>query len=760
MHDKIQGDNDNSSHSTLQLTEDPSHPRQGQQFIRGMVTHIIFHSPESGYTVFQLENENEHMVTVVGHFLDLQEGEHLQIYGDWVDNTQYGRQFKATTYERSNPNTLKGMELYLSNVIKGIGPKLAKQIVDYFGFQTIRIIEEDPERLTEVAGIGRAKLRNILDSWDQQVALKEVMIFLQGYGIPLSQTKKIYNRYGSQTIHILRKNPYRLATDIKGIGFKKADLIAQSMGIEHDDPRRAKAAILYFLQKKSDHGHVYYPKSLLLQEIPEELNIPLEILIPSLEELSSSSEHPDQLITEPLPNEDTALFLPALVASERGSAGKLKRLLDNPLLSSNKDFDALLEKFQRKMKIQFEASQRKAIMMAIDTPVSIITGGPGTGKTTIVRAVCHLLEHQKKKFLLAAPTGRAAKRLKESTGWQAKTIHRLLEFDPSIWAFTRNEDYPLDADFIIIDEASMIDIYLFYSLLRAIPLRTQLLLVGDSDQLPSVGPGNVLHDLIKSSIIPITRLDRIFRQEEKGLIVQNAHRVNKGLLPILPPNDKTQLFDFYFIKQTQPQQIVDIILELVKKRIPERFSFSIRDIQIISPMYKSETGIDAFNKLLQKEFTLDENNALSFGERRFCIGDKVIQTRNDYEKNVFNGDIGWIETITPHKNRDKQQAMIIFDDQAVIYKGNDFDSLQLAYAISVHKSQGSEYPVVILPITTQHFLMLQRNLLYTAITRGKELVILVGDPKALFIAIRNNKIKARYSRLAWRLNPNIESSSL
>ncbi|HAA55626.1 MAG TPA: ATP-dependent RecD-like DNA helicase [Myxococcales bacterium] len=726
-----------SSNQTASLFQTP------REILRGTVNQIVYSNAETSYTVLRLIlNDTEESVTVVGKFLDVQPGEELQLQGQWSENPRYGRQFRCEHYVRSKPSTLKGIQRYLGGMVKGIGPHLAKQLVRYFGFDTLRIIEEEPERLSEVKGIGASRAMQIRAAWQEHQAQQEVMVFLQGHGISLNHSIKIFRTYGQETIGLLRDNPYRLATDIRGIGFRSADQIAQSLGLPFDSPFRAEAGILFHLQMMSDQGHVFYPQTSLLAEVHKELGISIEKLTEAIAVLEGRQE----IWLEPFEEDDVAVFRSVLAACERGASSALLKLLNRHTLKTPSSFDKAVDLFEKKFRIQLAPAQRQAVEMALCSPVSIITGGPGTGKTTIIRAVCELIKEQGADILLAAPTGRAAKRLGEATGEQAKTLHRLLDFSPHEFRFMKDKDNPLRADFVIVDEASMIDIFLFYALIRAVPEHAQLVFVGDVDQLPSVGPGNVLSDLIASDTIPVTTLNQIFRQAQHGLIIENAHRINQGLMPILPAPKPNQLLDFYFIPRSQPQQVAQIISDLVCERIPKRFGFQPLDIQVISPMYRGDIGVTSLNRMLQQRLS-NEGASLSFSGNEFFRGDRVLQMRNNYDKDVFNGDVGVIEEIDAKEIK----MTVLFDGRAVAYDRTDIDELTLAYAISVHKSQGSEYPAVVIPVHSQHFVMLQRNLLYTGMTRGKRLVVLVGDKRSLNIAVSNDRIRKRCSRLDWRL---------
>jgi exodeoxyribonuclease V alpha subunit len=721
-----------------------------QEIVRGTIQRIVYSNAETGYTVLALQLEGERdPITAVGRFLAPKLGEGLVLHGQWNAHPRFGRQFQVEHYERNQPETIKGIKGYLSSMVKGIGPKKAKQIVDYFGIDTLRIIEHESERLTEVSGIGASTAERIREGWEQHKVLQEVMVFLQGYGVSQHHAQMIFRTYGVNSIRDVRENPYRLATEIRGIGFLTADQIAQSLGIPADSPYRARAAILFHLQSASEQGHMYLPYRELLGALEKEYSIPRG----ALEEGLTHLDQHEEVLLEAL-EEDTAVYLRVLAACERGSVRRLRDIMAHHAEASDRFVERGLARFEQESGIVLAAAQRRAVQMALQNSISIITGGPGTGKTTIIRAICDLVERQGHQILLAAPTGRAAKRLSEATGLEACTLHRTLEFAPHSAAFQRNQDNPLEGDIVIVDEVSMLDIYLFYALVRAIRPGAQLVLVGDVDQLPSVGPGNVLRDLLQSQVIPVTKLDQIFRQKEDGLIVENAHRINRGEMPILPEPAPEGLLDFYFIPREDPMKAVQTIREMVTQRIPQRFGLDpLQDIQVIAPMYKGEIGVKNLNTVLQEHFRKGEKRYIDFSGQRFCVGDRVLQTKNDYDKEVFNGDTGFITDLDP----ESYQMTVSFDDREVMYERVDLDTLTLAYAVSVHKSQGSEYPAIVIPIFPQHYMMLQRNLLYTALTRGKRLVVIVGTQRALRMAVQNDQIRKRYSRLCWRLQ---DASSL
>ena len=580
---------------------------------------------------------------------------------------------------------------------------------------------------------------------EEQKEIKEIMIFLQGHGVSAAYSAKIYKQYGSQSIEIVRENPYRLAHDIYGIGFITADKIAQNLGIDRNSLIRAKAGLIYVLNQLTEEGHVYYPENQLIHKAKEILDVDEEIIILAIKKLSKEKE----LFLEDLDPDGNlrAAFLAPFYAAETGMAQRLMNLKESPSNIRPIHPEKAIEWVQQKLNIELAQRQEEAVLLAATSKVLIITGGPGTGKTTIITAILRIFQQLKLRILLAAPTGRAAKRMNEATGWEAKTIHRLLEYSPHKGGFKKDQDDPLEADVVIIDETSMVDTLLMYHLLEAIPSHAHLILVGDVDQLPSVGPGNVLKDIIKSGKFTVVRLTEIFRQTQESMIVVNAHKINQGQLPVFKEMERPEKTDFQFIQEEDPEKILQNILDLCSERIPRDFRFHpLREIQVLAPMHKGIIGVANLNIELQKRLNPGQSG-ITRGTWNFKLGDKVMQIVNNYDKDVFNGDIGWISKIDP----EEREVVIDFDGRLVPYDYSDLDEVVLAYAVSVHKSQGSEYPVVILPVVTQHYLLLQRNLIYTGITRAKKLVIMIGTKKALAIAIRNNKPQRRYTLLSERL---------
>ena len=717
------------------------------EVIRGTVKKIVFNNPENAYTVLRMAVEETHgLTTVVGNLLSIQVGEELLLRGEWSDNPKFGRQFQVQSYERNAPSTLEGMRRYLASMIKGVGPKRAELIVEHFGLDTLRIIEEEPERIHEVQGISAVRAKDIHEAQKKHKAIKEVMVFLQGYGLSDKFAQKIYQRYAQQSIALIRENPYRLAQDITGIGFEKADELAQQMGVEKDSVFRAEAAIVHALTECSKQGHVYMPGD-DLKEAVSQMEVPESQFMWALARLQARER--DGLLIEPLEDGELAISLGKLGKSEMGIARWVQRKLqENPPFTSSK-MERVLTAFEKSAGLHLAEQQKAAVLRSLRASFSIITGGPGTGKTTIIKAICECKQVQNETILLAAPTGRAAKRMQEATGYDAKTIHRLLEPSPgrADGPFKRGRDNPLKGDLLIVDEASMIDVYLCFQLIRAIPEGMQVIFVGDIDQLPSVGPGNLLRDLIQSNCVPVTRLKDIFRQSEEALIVENAHLINQGIVPTYPRRyEKNKRLDFYVFEKPLSGGL-PLIVELVRQRIPRHFGFDpFKDVQVLAPMHKGPVGVQQLNLALQQ--SLNPNPPLlKTPLNSFALGDRVLQTRNDYDKDVFNGDIGRVEGASA----DGSQLIVRYDENVVTYERGELVDLTLAYALSVHKSQGSEYPVVILPLYANHWRMLQRNLFYTAITRAKQLAIVICEPRALRQAVVNDEILTRHSRLDWRI---------
>lgn len=719
----------------------------------GEVEHITFRDDISAFTIAQVRTgEQSAAVAVVGHMSHPIPGVMITAKGRWADHPKFGRQFKAVQIESRPPVTLDGIEKYLgSGMIRGIGPEMARRIVDRFKEGTLDIIEHHISRLAEVPGIGTKRVAVIAEAWQAERDIRHIMLFLQSHGVGPSHAQKIYRQYRERTIAMVRRNPYRLARDIFGIGFRIADGIAAKLGFENNAPLRLQAGILYVLNQLADKGHLYYPYETLLSEcrsILKSLRPPLEEAMEALaKEKKIVIEVPSDSGGPPSPGTG-AVYLSQYYQCERFIARQLHLLLAAPLYPTAIEKRKAVEWVQSRLKLNLARSQQDAIAMAMTSKVLVITGGPGTGKTTIVRAITRLYEHLRARILLAAPTGRAAKRLEDATRRPAKTIHRLLEYNPGLGGFQRDRHNPLDGDLLVVDEASMIDAVLMYHLLRAVPVTTTLILVGDVHQLPSVGPGNILKDILASNAVPKVTLSEIFRQARNSRIIVNAHRINAGKMPHMEPNHDKKLGDFYFIEQENPEKILATILTLVGQRIPQRFGFdAVEDIQVLSPMHRGIIGAENLNRRLQQ--TLNPQEAyVGRAEQRYGLHDKVMQVRNNYDKQVFNGDIGRIARIDPAS----KSVTVRFDNRHVPYAFDEMDEVVLAYAISIHKSQGSEYPAVVIPVTTAHYLLLQRNLIYTGITRARQLAVVIGTRKAMAIGVRNNTPQRRYTGLARRLS--------
>jgi exodeoxyribonuclease V alpha subunit len=736
--------------------------------LSGAVERITFYNDENGYTVLRLRPDSklaqrfahksslnsEGLATVVGNLPELSPGEHLRLQGEWDNHPKHGPQFKVEVCEQTLPATVAGIQGYLgSGMIKGIGPRFAERIVGLFKEETFNVIESSPERLLEVPGIGVDRKQKITTAWQEQKQIKEIMVFLHGHGVSTNLAVKIYKTYGDAALETVQKNPYQLERDIYGVGFKTADRIARALGLPPEHPSRIEAGIVFALNETINDGHVYAPKELLAQRAIELLEVSPELIAPALDRLTLDERIRPETI--PLSNQKNktdsqavfetqaafgtpVIYLTPLYFGEKGVAERLKTLASPKAASkiaSQAEFpDASLSD-----------EQQAAVNMALENAVSILTGGPGTGKTTCLKALITTLAAQQKRFALASPTGRAAKRLSEATGHPASTIHRLLEFSP-LDGFKHNDENPLDLDFLIVDEASMLDLLLMNHLLKAIRPGTHVLFVGDVDQLPSVGAGDVLRDLIASDVAPVTRLTTIFRQAANSKIITNAHLINQGKFPVFSQGDG----DFYLFSAEDATAAADWVISIVTEKIPQKFGFDpIKDIQVLSPIYRGPAGVTELNERLQEKLN---PSAANKPERKlfgtiFRLGDKVMQTQNNYDKDVYNGDIGFIRSI----DITEQTMVVDFDGRTATYDWSDTDQLTLAYVVSVHKAQGSEFPVVVMPVVTQHYTMLQRNLLYTAITRARKLCVLAGSRKAIAMAVKNNKVAHRFTALEWRL---------
>ena len=721
------------------------------ELISGVVERITFHNLDNGYVVLKVRDPRRRdPVTVVGTLSNVVAGEYIEARGLWVTDRTHGLQFKADDLKTTPPHTAAGIAKYLgSGLIKGIGPTYAKRIVELFGDRTLDVIDQSPSFLSEVKGIGPQRLERIRRSWQEQKGVRSIMVFLQSYGIGTARAVRIYKQYGDNAIELVKSNPYRLTTDIWGVGFKTADELATRLGLPTDSPLRARAAVRYVLQDLSTKGHVGYPEHGVIDETMRLTNIAPDVVRQAIE----AGRQEDEIVRDrgeaatPDAAPEDWLYLKPLFLAELGVARAIKALAagDHPLPQI--DVEKAMEWVQRKMGLELAPTQREAIGAATRDKVLVITGGPGVGKTTIVRGLIEVFAAKGQRVALAAPTGRAAKRLAESTGREARTIHRLLEFDPGLGRFKRDRDHALDADLLVVDEASMVDVVLMNQLLRAVPPWCCLVLVGDVDQLPSVGPGTVLRDLIDSKVVRVVRLTHIFRQAGASYIVRAAHAINHGQEPESAPSAAG---DFFFVEADTPEAVTDRLIAMVRDRIPARFGLDpFRDVQVLSPMNKSELGVNMLNQRLQEVLNppaAGVRQVERFG-RTFRIGDKVIQVQNDYQKEVFNGDIGRIVRLDPVE----QELVVDYDGREVAYDFDELDELALAYACSIHKAQGSEYAAVVIPLHTQHYVMLQRNLLYTGVTRGRKLVALVGSRKALSIAVQKQDTAFRYSMLRRRL---------
>lgn len=702
--------------------------------LRCVVERITYQNPENGYTVLRAAVRNyKELVTVVGNLLDVNVGSVLLLQGDWKVDPKYGNQFCAEKWEETMPATVYGIEKYLgSGLIRGVGPKFAGRIVRTFGTDTLTVIEEETDRLLLVPGIGEKRVQMIRDSWEKQKEIKNIMLFLQSHSVSTSFAAKIYKVYGNESIQVVKENPFRLADDIWGVGFKTADGLAEKLGFAKDDPLRCRSGILYTLNALADEGHVYAEQEQLLRKAEELLEAKRESISAALEAM---------LGTEDLKQDGEAIYLPPFYYAEIGVAAKLKRLAaDTDALPSEARAD--FERLAKKTGLQYDEIQKDAILKATVSKVMVLTGGPGTGKTTTTLGMIAVLRSRGKRILLAAPTGRAAKRMTETTGMEARTIHRLLEFKPPE-GYQRNEENRLEGDVLIVDECSMIDVILMNALLKAIPPRMQLILVGDVDQLPSVGAGNVLRDIIDSGVFPVVRLTRIFRQARSSRIILNAHRINTGEFPDLSNGAGT---DFFFVPAEEPETAAQEIVRLVKTRLPKYRQVLPTEIQVLTPMQRGAVGASNLNTLLQEALNPSET-CLRRSGYSFRLYDKVMQIRNNYDKEVFNGDVGTISAL----NLEERNLRVRFDDREVEYDVTELDELAQAYAVTIHKSQGSEYPIVVMPMLMTHFVMLQRNLLYTGVTRAKKLLVLVGTKKAVGYAVRNVTVASRNTRLKERL---------
>ena len=708
------------------------------EVLAGLVDRVTFHNPENGFCVLRVKARGQRdLITVLGHAAMISAGEFVQVSGTWINDRTHGVQFRASFLKATAPTTVEGIEKYLaSGMIRGIGPVYAKKLVRAFGEAVFDVIEQEPPRLRDVTGIGPKRAARIIAGWAEQKVIREIMLFLHSNGVSTSRAVRIYKTYGADAVQLISENPYRLARDIRGIGFRTADQIAGKLGIEKTALIRVRAGISYALAEAMDDGHCGLPAEELVALTRELLEVPAELVETALSlELQGGAVIADDLEGR------RCVFLAGLHRAEREIAEKLKALAVGkppwPLI----DADKAIPWVEKRTKLALAETQIEAVRVSLASKVLVITGGPGVGKTTLVNSILKILGAKAIAIALCAPTGRAAKRLSESTGLEAKTIHRLLETDPRTGAFRRTEEAPLDCDLLVVDETSMVDVPLMRALLRALPDQAALLLVGDVDQLPSVGPGQVLADVIASGAVPVVRLTEVFRQAAESRIIVNAHRINQGLMPDLA---SVESGDFFFVDATDPDEGVRKLLAIVRERIPKRFGFDpIRDIQVLCPMNRGGLGARSLNIELQTALNSPGEIRVERFGWTFCPGDKVMQVENDYDKEVYNGDLGVVSRI----DMEEGELTVDFDGRDLTYGFGELDELVLAYATTIHKSQGSEYPAVVIPLSTQHYPMLQRNLVYTGVTRGKRLVVLVGQRKALTIAVKGARARRRWSKL-------------
>jgi exodeoxyribonuclease V alpha subunit len=718
----------------------------------GGVSSVVVRADDSDFSVVRLDTHDGGTMTAVGHLPEVSPGTTLILIGEWKTHAAYGPQFKVQQCEVSLPATVKGIEAYLgSSMIDGVGPQIAKAIVDKFGADTLDVLDQKPEKLEAVEGVGPKRAASIAESWNVQKDIRTMMMFLQGHGLSTNLALKIHKEYGEEAPAILQEDPYRLARDIHGVGFKTADDVAQKLGLPTDSPSRIQARLLYTLEEETGLGHTYACRDSLIEQASNVLGLPMQDIAPQLAALVESED----VVREPIPQDDCdwapdsahdAIYSLALHHCETSVAERITSIVAKPPVrfqdNTQTDWDVLLARAERDTGVRLSGEQRHAVETALANKITVLTGGPGTGKTVTVQSIIKLLEWRDMSYRLCAPTGRAAKRLSEATGQPAETVHRLLEYSP-VDGWMRNRRDPLHAAVVIVDEASMMDIRLAYRLFDAVRDETRVIFVGDIDQLPSVGAGDVLRDIISSDQAAVVRLTEVFRQATGSGIVVNAHRINAGEYPIL---NTREFDDFFLFTKENPRRL---LVDIVSRRIPERFGLAPNEIQVLAPMYRGVCGIDRLNELLQA--TLNPPSPIKaerkIGRRMFRTGDRVMQTRNDYDKDVFNGDIGEIVGILP----EEKLMTVNFDGEDHTYEFDELQNLTLAYAISIHKSQGSEYPAVVVPVLTQHYIMLQRNLLYTAITRAEDLVVTLGTKRAIGIAVSNDEVRQRNSGLAYRL---------
>jgi len=715
--------------------------------ISGTVERVTFHNPDTGFCVLRLKVDGRRdFETVVGHAASVSAGEEIRAVGEWLNDLSHGLQFRATSIHTAPPSSLEGIERYLgSGLIRGIGPVFARKLVEAFGGRVFDVIDGEPGRLRDVDGIGPGRAAQIVEAWSGQKVIRDIMVFLYGHGVGTSRAVRIYKTYGADAIALIKENPYRLARDIRGIGFVTADALARRLGIEKTAAIRARAGIAYALMQAIDEGQCGLPREELADSARKLLDVPAEIVDAAL-----AAEIAEGTVVADATGGRDCIFLSWLHTTERQLAGAIRSLAAGAPPWPGFDVQKALEWAEGKLALALAERQREAVRLAVSSKTLVITGGPGVGKTTILRAILAILGAKRVKVSLCAPTGRAAKRLAEVTGLEAKTIHRLLEVNPADGRFRRGPSNPLDCDLLVVDETSMVDVPLMHALVRAVPARAASIFVGDVDQLPSVGPGQVLEDIIGSGAVPVVRLTEVFRQAAASRIVVNAHRVNRGEMPDLQASPDRPS-DFYFVEIGTPEEGLGKIIQIVAERIPQRFGLdAVRDVQVLSPMNRGAIGARSLNVELQKVLNPRPPQAVQRFGSTFAIGDKVMQIENDYDKDVYNGDIGFVAAI----DQELGDVTVEYDGRPVLYGAHELDQVVLAYATTVHKAQGCEYPAVVIPVTTQHYPMLQRNLIYTGITRGRKLVVLVGQTKALAMAVRGSRTVRRWSKLGdWLAAP-------
>ena len=724
------------------MQESDERPRELDR-LNGLVERVTFHNEENGFCVLRLQVKGERdLITLIGHAPAVSPGEYASASGHWVTEREHGRQFRAVFITISAPTTLTGIERYLgSGMVKGIGPVYASKLVKTFGAAVFEVIEQTPARLREIPGIGEIRSKKITTGWADQKVIRGIMVFLHAHGVSTSRAVRIFKIYGHEAIDIVKENPYRLAKDIRGIGFLSADTIAQKIGIEADSPLRAQAGVSYALSEASGQGHCGLPRKELVALAVKLLNIPEASIEAAIDhEIDGEVLFPDMV------EDQACVFLASLYLAEKSIATHIRRIKSAASDIPSFDAERAIPWVEKKLSIELAPSQKAAIRLALRSKLLVITGGPGVGKTTLVKSILTIMAAKGVSPMLCAPTGRAAKRLSESTGLEAKTIHRLLEVNPQNGQFKRNEDNPISCHLLVADECSMLDVPLANQLLKAVATSTAVIFVGDVDQLPSVGPGQFLADLIDSGVIPVIRLTEVFRQAATSRIVRGAHEINHGHFPSFPAKGEDS--DLYFVSAEEPEAIVQTVVDLVQRRLPQKFQVDpVRDVQVLCPMNRSLTGARNINQALQEALNPPGEHSVDKFGNRFSVGDKVMQIENNYDRDVYNGDIGFVVSIDKEEN----ELCVEFDARPVTYPFGELDELVLCYATTIHKSQGSEYPIVVIPVSTQHFMMLKRNLIYTGITRGKKLVVLVGQKRALAIAIKGKQVGRRWSKLKDRL---------